>query len=196
MGINILRPHSFKTSTWTGGSTTQLFIYPPTSEYTKLNFEVRLSLATVMTEESIFTSLPGIARKLLVLDGQITLTHENQYVKELNKFGVDEFLGDWKTSAKGNCTDFNLMTSGDMDTKIMAQEVKKDKAIQFDVDNLMKWLFIYLYSGEISLGSHNNTYRITQGDLCMVTGSSHGAINLKGIKTSALVFVEIGHKEA
>jgi len=47
MQSTILHSANFKTSNWSGGTTTQLFIYPPTAEYLQRNFIFRLSTASV-----------------------------------------------------------------------------------------------------------------------------------------------------
>lgn len=46
----------YPVSNWSGGKTTQLFIYPENSEYAKRNFLFRISSATVDCERSEFTS--------------------------------------------------------------------------------------------------------------------------------------------
>lgn len=57
------------TSNWSGGTTTQLFIYPPEASYAARNFLFRISTATVETETSTFTDLTGFNRILLLLNG-------------------------------------------------------------------------------------------------------------------------------
>ncbi len=118
---------SFKSNKWAGGLTTQLFIYPPTSDYQQLIFSFRISTATVTTEKSDFTILPGVSRKLMVLDGEITLYHENHHTKQLHKFDIDIFEGAWKTSSHGKCTDFNLMTTGKTIGELEAVIIKKSQ---------------------------------------------------------------------
>jgi len=71
-----------------------------------------LSTATVEVETSVFTPLEGISRTLLVLDGEMTLSHLGQHTKTCGKFEIDRFDGSWITSSVGKCTDFNLMTNG------------------------------------------------------------------------------------
>ena len=69
MNIDIYKDGDFKTTEWSGGSTTELFIYPPTSNYESRNFDFRISSATVEIEQSNFTKLPEISRQLMVLKG-------------------------------------------------------------------------------------------------------------------------------
>ena len=109
MKFLLLKKNQLPSTTWSGGTSTQLFIYPQSAEYAKRDFTFRISTASIEAEESVFTSLPGVRRKLMVLDGSLHIKHKGHYQKQLHKFGSDEFLGDWETSAKGRVKDFNLM---------------------------------------------------------------------------------------
>lgn len=105
----ILPAQSQHTTNWSGGTTTQLFIYPEGSCYANRNFLFRISTATVETETSTFTSLPGFARILMILKGSLLITHNDHHTKTLHPFATDTFDGGWETSAIGKVTDFNLM---------------------------------------------------------------------------------------
>jgi len=107
----VLRKDIFNTTTWSGGTTTELLIHPPHSTYNSRNFNWRISSAKVEIEESTFTYLPNIWRKLMVIEGEALLSHENHYDVLLSPFKQDSFSGDWTTKSKGKITDFNLMTA-------------------------------------------------------------------------------------
>ena len=71
-----------KTSSWSGGKTTELFIYPQNAIYSERDFDFRISTATVEVEESEFTLLPSYHRILFVLEGEVTLfVNKQQEVK-------------------------------------------------------------------------------------------------------------------
>jgi len=112
MEIRLIKAASFISNNWGGGSTTELFCFPETESYAQRNFDFRLSTATVEVETSSFTPLKGVDRTLMVLEGTMTLTHENHHSKLLHKFEIDRFDGGWKTTSQGKCSDFNLMTRG------------------------------------------------------------------------------------
>ena len=42
--IEIIKSDAFKESKWSGGITTQLYIYPKDSDYQKRNFNFRISI--------------------------------------------------------------------------------------------------------------------------------------------------------
>jgi hypothetical protein len=109
MEIEILRRTRQVTGVWSGGTTTQLAIWPPEADYKSRDFKWRISTARVEQEESVFTPLPGFQRHLMLLKGSIRLEHENHGEVTLNAFEQSDFDGSWRTVSKGKCTDFNLM---------------------------------------------------------------------------------------
>ena len=66
---------SYVVSAWSGGTTTQLAIYPENAVYADRDFLWRVSSATVDLEDSDFTPLPDYDRLIATLEGEIVLTH-------------------------------------------------------------------------------------------------------------------------
>ena len=109
MKVSVRRKEDYKVSKWSGGTTTQMYIYPENGDYGDRRFQARISSATVEDECSKFTSLPGVQRYLMTLDGELKLVHEGQYEKSLHPYEIEHFPGDWDTSSYGKVRDFNLM---------------------------------------------------------------------------------------
>ena len=110
----LITQEELKTTRWSGGTTTQLAIYPPLANYSKRNFQWRLSSAVVEDPTSTFTTLPGVARILLILEGSLQLHHAQQGDYHLNTYQQNSFWGDWHTTSQGKVTDFNLMLAQGM----------------------------------------------------------------------------------
>ncbi len=110
--MQIIRKQQLTTTAWSGGTTTQLAIWPQGASYADRDFTWRVSTARVEAAESEFTSLPGVSRILMVLDGCLHLYHEGHGEAVLERFGQDSFRGDWATRSRGRVTDFNLMMRG------------------------------------------------------------------------------------
>lgn len=106
----ILRKENQERSTWSGGTTTQLMIWPLDSAYKALNFDWRISTATVEVDHSTFTELPNINRVIMSLDGPLTLVHHENRV-DLKPFESFTFDGGLSTESFNQVTDFNVMTS-------------------------------------------------------------------------------------
>lgn len=112
MKIIHLRPENFKTATWSGGKTTELYLYPETGNYARRDFQVRISSATVELAESDFTPLPGVERYITPLRGSFTLYQGDRTVLLSPLSDPYRFSGDTPTHCIGTATDFNLMLRG------------------------------------------------------------------------------------
>lgn len=112
MTIRIVKKDSQKTANWSGGTTTELFIYPPDTSYERKEFLFRISTALCTQEESTFTILPGTRRILMPLDGNLRLQHAGRPPVDLAPGMCDAFSGEEITRSCGSCRDFNLMLRG------------------------------------------------------------------------------------
>ncbi len=149
--VMLIRKSEQITTPWSGGTTTQLYIYPENSTYQDRNFQFRISTATVETEESVFTKLPGISRQIMILDGTLKLEHTGRYTKILHKFETDSFEGDWETKGFGKVKDFNLMTTGKLQGTIYGTSLKKDETIHFQFISSRKLVGLYVMNGSLKI---------------------------------------------
>ena len=104
-----LTKQDYLTTTWSGGTTTQLAIFPLDAKYAERDFLWRVSSAAVNLEESDFTDLPDYERLIAALEGEMVLTHNGGEPIRLRPFQVHAFSGAEATHSRGRCTDFNLM---------------------------------------------------------------------------------------
>lgn len=182
--MEIIRKHQQKTTEWSGGLTTELFIYPKGSSYKDRDFKFRLSTATVEVDTSVFTPLAGITRTLMVLDGEMSLFHEGHHSSNLGPLQKDNFQGGWNTSSKGRCVDFNLMcmngASGDLD----GLEIKERQITELNIKGEMN--FIYLYQGEAKVDDEV----VGSGDLIML-GTSDSCITVESLTDCRVVQIEV-----
>jgi len=190
MSFTIIRADKFKTINWSGGTSTELYIYPEIADYGLRNFDFRLSTAKVEIEKSEFTPLPGVSRKIMILDGQIEISHKDQYHKYLKEFDMDEFKGDWQTSSVGICTDFNLMTRGKTKGELSSLALIKNQTIDLPTNNPSK-VFIYLYSGKITFNDNGKDYTVNQGDLLMIENSVNKNLKLMAFESSNLIISKL-----
>ena len=109
MEMRKLPREGHKVSTWSGGSTTQVYIFPEEADYGKRDFLFRVSSAGVDCDRSDFTPLPGVERHIMVLKGALRLLYEGHGEKDLAVLEQDTFSGDWHTVSLGKAQDFNLM---------------------------------------------------------------------------------------
>lgn len=138
MKKQIISQSSYKVSKWSGGETTEVFLYPPEGHYTLNEFDYRVSTAKVELTESTFSSLPGYKRIIMSLDNPLELHHkrkEGLRKEKLAPYQTDYFSGDDLTKSFGKCTDFNLIYSpklgGEMKTKQSNETIKLKKQISY-----------------------------------------------------------------
>lgn len=177
MEFKVIRRGQYKTTNWSGGTTTELFIFPPGSEYKNRNFTWRLSSASVQTESSTFTSLPGISRIIMVLEGSLQLEHKNYHSAKLGPFDQDSFEGEWVTESYGKAIDFNLMMSKECRGNIEAFSIKGNEIIDLyenkrpskeEYKNISE--AIYCVSGQVEvLCDITEKIKALEGDLILIT---------------------------
>lgn len=171
--IEIFRENQYKTSNWSGGTTTELYIYPKDSLYGERNFKWRLSSAKVAVEQSIFTTLSGISRLIMVIEGELLLEHEGHHNVRLKAFEQDSFSGEWITRSFGIVRDFNLMMTKGYKGKLEAISVNRGEVIENTIDDVERFSQItevfYIVKGniEITTGAKEKI-NLGKGDLALV----------------------------
>ena len=151
--MKIIYLKELTSSSWSGGITTQLFIFPFTASYKAMNFDFRISKATIEMETSTFSRLPGIQRTLMVLNGSLKLDHHGQRSLTLNQFESDCFQGDWVTTSSGTASDFNLMIRDSSLSGFLKHVRLKDSV---DICFAAKGHgFIHIYQGTVLLDNKN-----------------------------------------
>lgn len=172
---------------WTGGTTTQLAIYPEKSEFKKYNFLFRISTATVEVPESTFTFMPGVKRHLMILDGAVDLDHKGRYKKHLDKFGYDVFDGEWPTTSKGMVTDFNLLLREKAEGKLQAIGLRERAEETIHFRQRTKFSGYYLLTGRIRLVGGTQSAELTQGDFVLCEHENEEVI----LHMQALAYSEV-----
>jgi uncharacterized protein len=162
--LGVVKKSQYRTSQWSGGTTTELLIYPSDSSYSDRSFKWRISSAEVEASESVFTNLPGITRHIMVTDGRMILEHENRYEKVLDPFQQDSFMGDWNTVSHGKATDFNLMLAagftGSLGTSFLEEGEKIEIALAEQVTNVF-----YALDGSLELEINKEKFHVEEKDL-------------------------------
>jgi uncharacterized protein len=174
MVIGIIKKDTLITSNWTGGTTTQLLIYPGSGNYSKRDFKWRVSTAKVEVQESTFTSLPGISRIIMVLEGCLKIQHYGHHNIKLNPYDIDEFEGEWVTKGFGKVTDFNLMMSEGVKGElgyIKITPLQKKEILIKDDNKLFENITNFYYSpyGNIGIMINEIEYSLNAGDIIYIT---------------------------
>lgn len=138
-----------ETIRWAGGTSTQLFVFPSEATFAERNFDFRFSTATVEVAETDFTHFPGIYRHLMILEGELELTHHDRYSKLMRPFDKDQFWGDWKSSSKGKVRDLNLMLRNNWTGSLHHYEFKPGEKAEFHNEESHYELY-YIFKGSVA----------------------------------------------
>lgn len=179
----ILHRADYKTTEWSGGTTTELSIAPEGSIYADRDFEWRLSSATVDVEESEFTALPDYNRIIMTLKGGIRLAHNKGEWIDLPEFTAHSFDGGDETVSVGKVIDFNLMMrkgvcGGDVIPYVLkAGDVRQLHADLSAKPEAYNTVLVYCFGGAVTVTAEDGkTYRLEQGDSLKMAGSFARAV--------------------
>lgn len=171
MRYTLYKNEDYKTGQWMGGTTTELAIFPKTSKYLDRDFVWRLSSATIETDESDFSRLPDYDRVLMVLEGEVVLSYENQHVARLKELEQDRFDGQWKTRSFGKIKDFNLMvrkgSEGYLDVIVPESDAKNFTSTE-ETYKSMKTHALYCRDGYAVVGAGANSHMLSAGNLLVL----------------------------
>lgn len=176
MSIKIYKSEDFTPSRWTGGTTTQLAIFPQDADYVKRNFIWRLSTATCDLEETTFSKLPDYDRVLMVLKGDVVLAHQDVRVTRLGELEQDRFDGGYITKSFGKITDYNLMTAkGNKGYLDVIELTAESRELEFEQDEELEHFDVTFYcrDGYATITAGTETFMLMPGQQ-MVASFANG----------------------
>lgn len=169
----------YKISKWSGGDTTELYLWPEEGDYKSGEFKLRISSATVDTEESEFTKLPGVERYLMIFKGHLDLIHGDKEKVHLEPYETDHFDGGISTHSFGRVVDFNLMLKNGAKGRMEALCLEENQEAVFGPEERENFLALYVREGELEIQGicikENQTAVIKNwGDKLLVRNAGQG----------------------
>lgn len=172
------------TTTWSGGTTTQLAIAPEGAVYADRDFLWRLSSAGVELEHSDFTPLPDYNRLISVLHGELEMKIGDGARFGLEPFTLRSFDGGVPVESWGKCTDYNLMVRKDKCQGIAQSVALSDGAtcrwtapLAAPQEGTACTLALYCVQGGVSLPQAG--VEAKEGQLLLCRQADEGAVELK-----------------
>lgn len=162
-----------KTIKWDGGETKELYIYPEDAIYQEESFDFRVAVNIGGPERGQLRKFEGYKRQIMLLDGEICLTHKEQHSVTLDPYKQDVALGDWDTICEGCGTELSLFTSEAFSGKMEALT----KGAQVEKTNGEFVSFYCLEDGvKLSLknGAHMYKEECAKGDYLIVSWFENG----------------------
>jgi uncharacterized protein len=191
MKVLVTRKHEMQTTRWSGGTTTQLAIYPPGASLAERNFLFRISTATVEAESSTFTKLPGVRRVLMILEGSLEVEHVGHYSKILSASETDSFPGNWETKSRGKVRDFNLMTMGNAEGTVEMDTIRAEDMITIHEDRSTKVIGIFVPVNDVSYKAGEFSGVLNKEDFLLALFEKDEAIELRSSVETGIVLVKI-----
>ena len=161
-------------SRWSGGTTTQLAICPENAQYADRDFLWRVSSAVVELPESDFTPLPDYNRILMILAGELALSHDGGEMYTLQALEQTSFDGASHTFSRGRVTDFNLMMrkgqcSGQVKARVLEEDWKDAWDGAFDSH------LLYCAAGNAAVSVGGETYHLAEGEALLAEATDECA---------------------
>jgi environmental stress-induced protein Ves len=186
MKIQLVKASDLHLTKWSGGTTTQLYIYPPTSDFSKKEFDYRISTASVQLEDSTFTPFPNYERKLMIIEGVLDLFHDGHYAIQLHPFDQDAFSGDWISHSKGKVIDLNVIFKPGYKVKLFHFELPKGEEVLL---NCKETTLLYILYGEIGVSKECAQKK----DVIIIDGQ--GELSINSTSNALIVVVEVNKTE-
>jgi len=184
MEWKLLTKEDYVTTTWSGGTTTQLAIAPEGAVYADRDFLWRLSSAGVELEHSDFTPLPDYNRLISVLHGELEMKIGDGARFGLEPFTLRSFDGGVPVESWGKCTDYNLMVRKDKCQGIAQSVALSDGAtcrwtapLAAPQEGTACTLALYCVQGGVSLPQAG--VEAKEGQLLLCRQADEGAVELK-----------------
>lgn len=159
---------------WSGGTTTELYIFPETARFGNDRFDFRISLATVDVMDTVYTPFPGIMRNLTVLDGTIDLYDRTEKIS-LQAGDTFIFSGDSTITCHGLATNFNILYDPRAYNVETAFIERANKSITIEGFTL-----IYPVEGEVQFKYNGESYFLEPELYCLISNSGELEIRSNG----------------
>ena len=171
MKITKIAANEQSVSRWSGGTTTQIAIEPSNAVYAERDFLWRVSSAVVELPESDFTPLPDYDRILMILDGELSLTHDGGEEYTLRALEQTSFDGASRTFSRGQVTDFNLMMrKGRCTGRVSVRGPKTDCGYGEVLTGEYDKRLFYCVVGQMKANIGSEWFDLSRGDALLLEG--------------------------
>lgn len=120
MTARVIKKNEYVVHGWSGGTTAEIFCFPPSSSWDRKDFEIRISSADCRLDGAPYSDFTGYTRHITPLKGRMHMVHEGHHSVQLEPYDIDVFDGSWQTHHTGLAVDFNLLHTENWNGKMFA----------------------------------------------------------------------------
>lgn len=181
--IKLIKRKDFVVTEWSGGKTTQIYIYPEDANYKSIDFKYRISSANVELEKSEFTKLEGVYRFITPLDKKLKLTHNHKDFIELEPFQIYNFDGGLYTTSYGTARDFNLMLANGAKGNLTSIYIDEEYILEEEVYSNQHT--VITCDNDIDIEVNDKTYALKPMEALIITAIEKTNMTIKMTPTSS-----------
>lgn len=127
----------------------------------------------------------------MVLEGSLNINHKNHHQVVLMPFDVDVFSGDWETTSEGICTDFNVMTSENLESNLFSIQLNSDVTHVLEIDDSWETVFLFLLSGRCKIIASDISASVKKEELLVIKEWKGGKITFDSTVNSRIIVAQI-----
>ena len=185
MSVRLIRKSENIEHGWSGGNTSEIFLWPEGSSWQKKDFQIRISAAVTTLGGAPFTDFSGFTRHISPTEGRMHIIHRGHHERVLDMFDVDTFDGAWDTWSEGLYHDFNLLHTYDRNGRM--QPVEANQVCRCPAGSF-SGVFAAMPLDVIAVGQ---TYVLSAGDFLLVDADKDLDIEVKAFIKTPGFFVTV-----
>ncbi len=191
MTARVIKKNEFVVHGWSGGTTAEIFCFPPSSSWERKDFEIRISSADCRLDGAPYSDFTGYTRHITPLKGHMHMVHEGHHSVCLEPYDVDIFDGSWQTHHTGLAIDFNLLHTKDWNGKMYAVDAHDTVIVAADT------ISGFYAVCDLTVTVNQDDFYLKEGDFLLLEPASQArTIHLKvQVQGTCAMAVEVSRKE-
>ncbi|MDR3214721.1 MAG: HutD family protein [Bacilli bacterium] len=169
MLIKLIKYYNLKETSWSGGITKEIYLYPDSASYQNKNFLFRVSSAYISTIPSKFTLFIGYQRYFCMLDNNLELSINNKNIS-LKAHDIINFQSEDDVISYQTGNDFNIM---------LAEDIKDHHLKLTNGFNTSDHHFIIIFVlKDLQINIQGKDYQLAQYDTIVIENLEHESIDI------------------
>lgn len=191
MTARVIKKNEYVVHGWSGGTTAEIFCFPPSSSWERKDFEIRISSADCRLDGAPYSDFTGYTRHITPLKGRMHMVHKNHHSVQLEPYDIDIFDGSWQTHHTGLAIDFNLLHTKNWNGKMYA--VDAHDTVKVAAETIAGFYAVR----DLTVKVDQDDFCVKEGDFLLLEPASQArTVHLKAqTKGTCAMGVEATHKE-